>query len=158
MIETECFDELNVFGANNNPSPDLIMNSEYIEQNQEEKSSCLNFKKPKKKNTSNNSELKDDKISCLYMFSNKKPKSSISNGLLPNSNDLEIPSEPHNKQSEIEQHEINNGKKENFFIRYFLKSRLFDKSKQRDTLNCKASNEVIGANNNICSITPTSDV
>lgn len=156
MIETECFDELNVFGANNTPSPDLIMNREFMEPIQEESSSCLKFKKSKKKKIVNQ-EVQNDKLSCLFMFSNKKPKSSISNGLLPNSNDHEIASEQQLKQSEVDKHETNSSKKENFFIKYFLKSKLFDRGKHRDTLNGNASNEIIGANNNICSNTLKSD-
>lgn len=30
MVETECFSELNVFGVNDNPSPDLLLNAQPV--------------------------------------------------------------------------------------------------------------------------------
>lgn len=166
LIETECFDELNVYGPNSTPSADLVLNSENIEPIEEEKSSCLkikrsNNKKKVKKNVlteQSRNEIKNSengKLSCLSMFANKK--SSISNNLIPN----ELDSDQHVKQIEIEQIESKKKSKQsgNFFLRYFFKSKLYDKNKQNDNVTHRtASNEVTGANHNLISNSPTSDV
>ncbi|XP_063232255.1 G protein-coupled receptor kinase 5 [Bacillus rossius redtenbacheri] len=44
MIETECFKELNVFGPNNSPTPDLILNA----VPEPEKEGCFPFRRKKK--------------------------------------------------------------------------------------------------------------
>lgn len=120
-----------------------------------------NNKKKVKKNVlteQSRNEIKNSengKLSCLSMFANKK--SSISNNLIPN----ELDSDQHVKQIEIEQIESKKKSKQsgNFFLRYFFKSKLYDKNKQNDNVTHRtASNEVTGANHNLISNSPTSDV
>lgn len=41
MIETECFKELNIFGEESSPSPDLIVDAKPIE----ERKGCFSFRK-----------------------------------------------------------------------------------------------------------------
>ncbi|XP_055314862.1 G protein-coupled receptor kinase 2 isoform X2 [Sitodiplosis mosellana] len=44
MIETECFSELNVFGVNDNPTPDLLLNAQPVV----DKPGCFPFRRKKK--------------------------------------------------------------------------------------------------------------
>lgn len=41
MVETECFSELNVFGVNDNPTPDLLLNAQPVV----DKPGCFPFRR-----------------------------------------------------------------------------------------------------------------
>lgn len=106
LIETECFDELNVYGPNNTPSTDLIMET-VAESSDNESTSCISFKT--KKSTQNNNK------SCFLKFS-KNSKSSIDKTLIMNSHDIDMNSEQQSNKSRNE-----SDKNGNFFIKKFMK-------------------------------------
>lgn len=116
LIETECFDELNVYGPNCTPSIDLIMET-VAESSDNESASCINFRT--KKSTQNKNK------SCLLKFS-KNSKSSIDKTLIMNSHDVDLISEQQSNKSKNE-----NEKTGNFFIKKFMKS----KKSKNDLLN-----------------------
>lgn len=107
LIETECFDELNVYGPNNTPSPDLVFNA-MAESSDDESISCIGFKKKTSSQNSNKS--------CFLQLS-KNSKSSIDKTLITNSHDVDINSE---QRSDKIKNLINENEK-NFFFRKFLK-------------------------------------
>ncbi|CAF0926250.1 unnamed protein product [Brachionus calyciflorus] len=168
LIETECFDELNLFGPNNTPTHDLIINAENedieTENTDHEGSRCLIFKKAKsssrhkkKKQFINNQKPKsqNSELSCLLMFSNNKQKSSISNTLIPNSNDVDLNSDNQAHQLEQKKQEIK--KNGNFILKNLFKSKFSNKSK--DLNNREQFNEIKeGDNQNLLSNRPLSDV
>lgn len=110
LVETECFDELNVYGPDNTPSPDLVMNS-VAELSDDESTGCISFKSKKSSDHTNKS--------CFFRFS-KNSKSSIDKTLIANSHDVDMNSE---QRSDRIQHLSESEKNGNFFVRKFLKTK-----------------------------------